>query len=162
MNIMRLASLYILSLIFGFILQFIPVPPVLATAWPLWTTLLLAAWAMHSSGPPHLIVAMILGIGLDVGFNAVLGEHAVALLFTTFIIMWARPTLESLPWWQTTIALAALWVGNALILTGLDHLTHHEAASAMRWWPVVTETFLWPLISGFIGRLCRPALNTAA
>lgn len=161
MTDVRLTLAYVLTLLAGLILQFVPVPTSLATIWPLWSLLLLAAWAMNTAAPPHLLAAFVLGIALDVSFNCVLGEHAVVLILATFIVMRARPTLENLPWWQTSIALAPLWVAAALLLMGLDHLSHHEAPAALRWWPVVTETLLWPLVNGFVSQRCQPRRTAA-
>ncbi|HEU0195656.1 MAG TPA: rod shape-determining protein MreD [Nevskiaceae bacterium] len=160
---MRLAVLYALSLFAALVLQFVQVPDWLAVVWPAWTTLLLAAWAVHAERLPHLPVAVVLGVILDVGFAAPLGEHALALLVVIFLAMRMRPTLETVSWWHGALLMLPVWLLGAAILAVIDHVAHHEAVAALRWLPTLSGAVLWPVFSSWVGewvhRSTRPVVE---
>ncbi|HEX7380591.1 MAG TPA: rod shape-determining protein MreD [Nevskiaceae bacterium] len=156
MNPLRLVTVYLCSLILGLFLQFMPPPGDGALFWPSWSMLILAAWALNMHGP-HLLAALVLGVALDVGFSSTLGEHAVVLLLTTYVVMRAAPRLELRAWWQVALLLAPLWLGGTFLMMVFDHFTHHEAGISARWLPVVSEALLWPIVNRIVARLAKPA-----
>lgn len=156
MNPLRLVTAYLCSLVLGLFLQFIQPPGDAALFWPSWSMLILAAWALNVHGP-HLLMALVLGVALDVGFSSTLGEHAVVLLLTTYVVMRVAPRLELRPRWQVALLFVPLWLVGTFLLMAFDHFTHHEAGMAARWLPVVSEALLWPLVNHVVARLARPA-----
>lgn len=146
-------SLYLISLLFGLTLQFVELPNMLAPARPMWVPLLLAGWMLNAPQLPSLLMALLLGLCMDVMLNCPLGQHALGLVMLVYIIARMRPALVLYPRWQTTVVLAPLWAGYALLLGVIDELTHHVATSSLRWWPLLPTTLLWPLIDSWLASL---------
>lgn len=149
-------SAYVLSLFVGLTLQFVQPPALVAPVWPLWTTVLLAAWAFNAPRLPHLACAVLIGCLLDVGLSSVLGEHALALLVTTYAAARLRTRADTLPGWQIGILFAAVWLVNTGILFLIDRATHHEAVPLLRWGPVVAQAALWPFVNRLVRGICPP------
>ncbi len=146
-------SLYLISLLSGLILQFVELPDMLALARPMWIPLLLAGWMLNAPQLPSLLMALLLGLCMDVMLNCPLGQHALGLVVLVYIIARMRPALLLYPRWQTTVVLAPLWAGYALLLGVIDELTHHVATPSLRWWPLLPTTLLWPLIDTWLASL---------
>lgn len=146
---------YLISLLLGLILQFVALPDVLASMRPMWIPLLLAGWALNAPRLPNLMMALLLGLCMDVMLNCPLGQHALGLLILVYLIARMRQTLMLYPRWQTTLVLVPLWVGYALFLSVIDALTHHVATPSLRWWPLLPTTLLWPLVDGWLASLNR-------
>jgi len=142
--------IYVLALVLALLLQFVVLPGWLAPARPLGVPLVLAAWVMNAPGLPALPVAFIVGLCLDVLLNCVLGQHALGLLLLTYIVARLQPTLVMVPRIQATLALAPLWAGYAVLMGLFDELTHHVASPALRWWPLLPTTLLWPLVDSLL------------
>lgn len=149
------AVYYALSLLLGFVLQFVAVPDGLAPLWPMWLPLLLAGWTLHTPRLPHLPVAFLLGLGVDVMLDCALGQHAIGLLVVTYAVARMRPFLVLYPLWQTTLVLSPLWAGYALLMGVIDELTHHAATPSLRWWPLLPTVLLWPALDLWLASLDR-------
>ncbi len=154
------AVVYVLSLFAGLVLEFVQPPALVAPVWPMWTAVVLAAWAFNAPRLPNLMCAVVIGCVLDVGLSSVLGQHALALLVTTYAAARLRERADTLPDWQIGVCFVVVWLVNAGILFLIDRATHHEAAPLLRWGPVLGETVLWPFVNRFVGRACPPPPRT--
>lgn len=146
---------YVFSLLLGFTLEFVAVPDALAPLRPMWLPLLLAGWTLHAPRLPHLPIAFLLGLGLDVMLDCALGQHAIGLLVVSYAVARMRPFLVLYPLWQTTLVLAPLWAGYALLMGVIDELTHHVATPSLRWWPLLPTVMLWPVLDLWLLSLDR-------
>lgn len=140
------SSVYLISLLFGLLLQFIVLPDALTLARPMWIPLLLVGWTLNAPQLPNLLMALLLGLCMDVMLNCPLGQHALGLLVLVYIVARLRKTLVVYPHWQITVALVPLWAGYALLMAVIDERAHHLATPSLRWWPLLPTTLLWPVI----------------
>jgi rod shape-determining protein MreD len=127
-------------------LQSIELPPLIAPWRPMWVPLLLAYWTLAASGLPTVFLGFILGLMFDVMLTAPLGEHALAFVALSYLLVRLRGALIVLPLWQISLVLAPLWSLLAFLLFWLDGLSHHPADPLLRWLPVVSTTLIWPLL----------------
>jgi rod shape-determining protein MreD len=138
---------FVASLVAALLLQFVALPGGLAPWRPQWLTLTLAYWVLADPGLPLLMAALLLGLVCDVIWVAALGEHAVVLVLVTYLLLALRDNLLELPLWQASLVLTPIWAMTAFGLFWLDGLTHHQANGALRWTPVLSTAFSWPLLT---------------
>ena len=135
------------------VLQLVALPEAVAAFRPQWVALTIAWWAFASSDRPVLPIAWIAGLALDVLFNSLLGEHALALVTVAFLVRRLRSTLILFSPLQISLALIPVWVVYAFLMFWIDGLSHHTAVPALRWLPVISSSLLWPIAAGFMDRL---------
>ena len=92
------------------------------------------------------------GLALDVFQGSLLGEHALALAFVTYLairlhlLMRAKPLFE-----QSLFVFAALMVYES-VLWVIDGWSGHPLSTPARWVHAVTGGLIWPLVFGILGR----------
>ncbi len=144
-----------LSLLLALLLQMIALPEAVASARPMWVPLVLGYWALTEPRVPVLFTALLLGLAMDVLFNSVLGQNALGLILSTFLVMRLRGIFILFPLWQATLALIPVWAAYALLMFWIDGLTHHQADPWLRWLPALSTTLFWPLVFGLLDALVR-------
>jgi rod shape-determining protein MreD len=135
-----------LSLLVALFLQMIVLPDSVAAVRPLWIPLVLAFWALQDPRLPTLIASFLFGIMLDVLFDSILGQHALACVLTTYIVIKLRPFFILFPLWQSTVALVPVWGIYAFLMFWIDGVAKHQADAWLRWVPVASSTLFWPLV----------------
>lgn len=145
-------------------LQAIDLPDWAAPWRPMWVVLLLGYWTLASPGLPTVFFGFLLGLLLDVMLGAPMGEHALAFVAATYLLVRLRGSLIVLPMWQITAVLAPVWALVAFILFWIDGLSHHPADLWLRWLPVGPTAACWPLLvllldAGLRRRRRRPKLR---
>jgi rod shape-determining protein MreD len=144
---------FLASLAVALLLQYMVLPDSLAALRPLWLPLVLGYWALFAPEYPALITSWLLGLGCDVVYDAPFGQYALGLLTVTFVIRSMRNMLIVFPTWQSTLVLAPAWCLFSLMMSWIDGTVHHRAVSALRWIPVATTTFAWPLVVTVLNNL---------
>lgn len=137
---------YFLSLAAALLLQLLELPEFVAAARPMWLPLILAYWALTEPRVSVLLGGFILGLACDVLFGSVLGQHALGLVLTAYLVTRLRPIFALFPLWQATLALIPAWLLFAFTMFWIDGATGHQANVWLRWLPVLSTTLFWPLI----------------
>lgn len=145
--------LLILSLLLAMVLQLVELPDLVAALRPEWMALVVGWWAYKAPEQPVLVIAWICGLALDVLFNNLLGQHALALLTVAFLVRRLRGTLAMLSPLQVSLALAPVWVLYAFLMFWIDGLSHHNTIPSLRWLPAAGTCAAWPLCAALLGRL---------
>lgn len=135
-----------LSLLIALFLQMVVLPDSVAAVRPLWIPLVLAFWALQDPRLPTLAASFLFGIMLDVLFDSILGQHALANVLTTYIVIKLRSLFILFPLWQSTVALIPVWLIYAFLMFWIDGVAKHQADAWLRWLPVASSTLFWPLI----------------
>jgi rod shape-determining protein MreD len=92
------------------------------------------------------------GLALDVFQGSLLGEHALALAFVTYLairlhlLMRAKPLFE-----QSLFVFAALMVYEFLLWV-IEGWSGHPLTTPTRWVHAFTGGLIWPLVVGILGR----------
>lgn len=138
------------------LLQLVALPDALASARPFWVPLILSVWAYLRPSTALLVFAFFSGIVLDVAFGTVLGQHALANVLVIYLAQRLRAFFILIDTWQIMLLLAPLWTLYAFLLFWLDGLTGRSADPALRWFPILSTTLLWPLLLMLLAQLLKP------
>jgi rod shape-determining protein MreD len=99
-----------------------------------------------------LLLAFVGGIAIDVFQGSLLGEHAFALVFVSYLgirlnlLVRAKPLFE-----QSLFVFAALMVYEFLLWV-VDGWSGHPLTAPARWVHTLTGGVIWPLVVGILGR----------
>lgn len=99
-----------------------------------------------------LLLAFVGGIAIDVFQGSLLGEHAFALVFVSYLgirlnlLVRAKPLFE-----QSLFVFAALMVYEFLLWV-VDGWSGHPLTTPARWVHTLTGGLIWPLVVGILGR----------
>lgn len=134
------------TLLIALVLQQLELPYALSLIRPLWLPLVLSYWVMVIPQPGGLLTAFLFGLMMDVLNGCVLGQHALALTLTVFVVIQIRGVLSLYPVWQEAAALLPVWLVYTVTLFWIDGATAHRADPWLRWVPVLTTGLVWPLV----------------
>ena len=139
--------LVVLSFFLTLLVDFIPLPAPLAYFLPEATAIVLIYWLLHRPQFIGIGAAFILGLLMDVGTNAPLGQHALAYICMAFLIDHKRRRIILYPFGLQAVAVSlALLVCQSVLL--LVSLFQQQEIS---WWrlllPPVLAGLLWPLLN---------------
>lgn len=132
-----------LSLLLACVLQLLELPDAVSALRPMWPALLVGFWAYVLPRSSLLPVAWLIGIGLDVLFGTILGQHALALAVIAFLCLKLSGLLRLLKAWQGGMVMLPIWAGYSFLLFWMDGTTGHDADPWMRWLPILSTALLW-------------------
>lgn len=134
------------SFIVAFTLTALPLPD-WAELWrPAWTAMVLIYWCMALPQRVGVVVAWIVGLGLDVLQGSLLGQHALALAIVAFMTHKLHRQVRVLAPWQQGVAIFALIIiyqGFIIWVTSMQGLMVHGSVA---WTTPVMSMLLWPWI----------------
>ena len=139
------------------LLDFIPLGTMSIYRLPEWTALLLIYCVIYYPTAIGLISAFILGLLIDVGTAAPLGQHALAYIMLAFLVQQRQSRLEvSGMMFQVAYVFLALVLNNTVI--SLVHWLYDQRFTG---WLVflsapVIGALIWPLVRILIQKLLRP------
>ena len=138
--------------IIGLVLTVAPLPTWLAIVRPAFLVLIVLYWSIMVPRGGGLMLAFIGGITIDVFQGSLLGEHALALAFVSYLgirlnlLVRAKPLFE-----QSLFVFAALMVYEFLLWV-IDGWSGHPLTTSARWVHTLTGGLIWPLVVGILGR----------
>jgi rod shape-determining protein MreD len=138
--------------IIAMVLTVVPLPPWLAIVRPAFLVLTVLYWSIMVPRAGGLLLGYCSGLALDVFQGSLLGEHALALTFVTYLairlhlLMRAKPLFE-----QSLFVFAALMVYE-FVLWVVDGWSGHPLTTPARWVHALTGSLIWPLVVGILGR----------
>ena len=123
---------------------------------PDWVSLTVLAWLWFVPQRFSIVGVWIFGLFLDVLYGSRLGQQASALLVMSYVALFVRQRIASLPWWQDSVLIVA-WLALRHLVYGLLNL-----ALGLSWrpltmlYPMVTTLIYWPLLR----MICWPRMQT--
>lgn len=140
----------LITILVAFILMIMPLPDAVASFRPDWLALVLIFWAMSVPRSYSVGVAWLLGIVLDVSQGTMLGQHALALCVIVYITVKFHLLMRVFPLSQLTATVFALLALYQFLLFWINGVAGVSAAAVDYWGPVVTGTFIWPIVLMFL------------
>ena len=140
----------LVTLIVGLMLAIMPLPDAIRAFRPDWLALLLIFWAMQLPRTWSVGSAWLIGIVLDVSYGTLLGQHALALCFVTFVTVRFHLLMRVFPLSQLTMTVFALLALYQFVLFWVNGVVGIAAPAASYWGPVVTGTLIWPFMYMFL------------
>lgn len=136
----------------GLLLSVSPLPQALEVYRPLWLGLLLAFWSLALPRKVGMSTAWILGLAQDVLYGNLLGQNALILALTTFLVLTFQQRLRA-PMWQQALAMLVIFGVPQLIQLWLSALTGNRQPTLALVYPAVVSAVLWPWVSYALGGL---------
>jgi rod shape-determining protein MreD len=137
--------------IIALVLTIAPLPTWGAIVRPAFLVLTVIYWSIMIPRV-GLLLAFVGGLAIDVFQGSLLGEHALALAFVSYLgirlnlLVRAKPLFE-----QSLFVFAALMVYEFLLWV-IDGWSGHPLSTPTRWVHTLTGGLIWPLIVGILGR----------
>lgn len=148
---------YPLLIVLAIALQLVALPQAIAPARPLWVPMLFAYWTYISPAGPSILLAWLVGLVLDVLFNAPLGEHALALMVGIYMVYRMRRIMLMVSFWQTALVLALPLSLYTVVLFYIDGVRGQQADVWARWLPIASSVILWPFLFPVLSMLGKPS-----
>jgi rod shape-determining protein MreD len=140
----------LLTALFALILTVLPMPATLALVRPMFLVLTVLYWSIASPRAGGIALGFFSGLMLDVFQSPVLGEHAFALTFITFVAVHEHQKIRSKPAFQQSLIVFAVLLAYEVILFFIDGWTHHPITDPRRWVHTVTGAILWAPVAALL------------
>jgi len=145
----------VLTFVLALILTIFPVPGWAEELRPHMLALTVIYWAMALPHRVSIGIAWTMGLFLDVLFDALLGQHALALALIAFFTIRLHQRLRVFPLWQQAIVIFVLCLIYSMIVLWIKGLT----GTAPNLWlfilPSLTSAMIWPLVFLFLRQVRR-------
>lgn len=145
----------LLSFLGGWILMFLHYPAWFDWLSPPWIVLLLLYWALMLPRYVNVGFAWLSGCFLDLGSNTILGEHALALVIVTYVIVKFRQKIIPLDLGKMLIVIFSL----VMLYRLLQGLVQLYSGSYFNGWSILGSAFVSALIWPFLNRVFNAKLK---
>ncbi len=141
-----------MTALIALVLTVLPLPIWFAIARPNLLVITVLYWSIMIPRSVGVLLGFVAGLALDVLQGPLLGEHALALAFVTYLairlhlLMRAKPLFE-----QSLFVFAALMVYEFLLWV-IDGWSGHPLSTPTRWVHTLTGGLIWPVAVGLLGR----------
>jgi rod shape-determining protein MreD len=139
----------LLCIIMALMLSLVPMPDWADPYRPDWVALTLIYWSMAVPRSYSVGTAWIVGVVLDVAQGTLLGQHALALSFITYMTSKFHLQLRVFPMSQMMATVLALLAVYQFILFWINGVAGIYTEAIAYWGPVVSGTLLWPVVALF-------------
>ena len=146
----------VLTSIFGLVLNIVPLPYWLTIIRPAFLVLVVLYWSTMAPFVAGLALGFISGLALDVFQGSLLGEHALALSFVTYLAVRLNLLMRAKPLFEQSLYVFAALLIYELLLWIIDGWTGRSLSNWLRWIHIATGALLWPVIAGVLGRFHAP------
>jgi rod shape-determining protein MreD len=135
------------------VLSAVPLPHILDLLRPDFVLLTVMWFALMLPRAGGLASAWIAGLVFDAFHGVVLGENALAFVVIAFLVHRFHLRMRMYPLSQQALVVLVLLLIYQFLLFWIDGVTGHPVNSWVRWLPVLTGALLWPVLTGFMGRI---------
>lgn len=154
MNKSRSLSFLLKVSLFALILSAIPLPNVLSDVAPFWLLLLYTYWLVYFSSKGRLLIALLLGVVLDVLHGDILGQNGLALVLSSAFIIYVKQSFS-----VSNTSTQQVYVFGASLIYLAALLTVHLLTQGfnLSYWillaPLVSA-LIWPVVYWLLAK-CR-------
>lgn len=146
--------LIVLTVTLALLLSIIPMGT-LSVMRPLWLTLVLSSWAILKPTRMSLVSVWILGLVEDVLYGTLLGQHALVLVLSIFLVRSLYRQAHMFPLWQQALLLFGVFGLGQLLQLWLYNLSGHRASLVSFLLPALTSAILWPFLHRLLSMKLR-------
>ena len=145
----------LVTFVLALILTIFPFPSWAEELRPHWVTLTVIYWAMALPQRVSVGIGWTLGLLLDVLFDALLGQHALALALVAFFTAKLHQRIRVFPVWQQAIVIFVFCLIYSVVILWIKGITGHAPNLWLFILPSVTSALLWPAIFLFLRQVRR-------
>ena len=144
-----------LTAIIALVLTVLPLPTWFAIARPNLLVITVLYWSIMLPRSGGLFLGFISGLALDVLQGPLLGEHALALAFVTYLAVRLNLMVRAKPVFEQSLFVFAALMVYEFLLWVIDGWSGHPLSTPTRWVHTLTGGLIWPLVAGVLGRFHR-------
>ncbi|HBY55844.1 MAG TPA: rod shape-determining protein MreD [Coxiellaceae bacterium] len=145
MNNFSLTKMWIpilLSFLVSWVLLFLQLPTWFEWLYPPLIVLVLLYWALTMPQYVNVGSALVVGIFLDILYNAPIGENAIALILMTYFVAEFRQKIIPLGFWKTSVVI----FGLMLLYQSLRFLMQGYAGEYFNAWSILGYAIVSALV----------------
>lgn len=129
------------------LLDFIPLPGDLFEWLPQFSALTLIYWLIHRPQHVGIGVAFVLGILVDVGSAAPLGQHALAYMLLSYLIIYNHRQIILYNYGVQAVVVLLALLCNELVLMLVRLFYDHRFSGWWSWLSPFVGALLWPMLN---------------
>jgi rod shape-determining protein MreD len=134
------------------VLSILPLPGWLPVIRPAFLVLAVLYWSTMAPFVAGMALGFFGGLALDVFQGSLLGEHALALCFLTYLALRFNLLMRAKPIFEQSLYVLVALVGYELLLWLIDGWTGRSMSSPLRWIHTPIGALVWPFVVGVLGR----------
>ena len=154
MNKQRVTLFLLKVVIFSTLLSAIALPEILAQINPLWMLLLYTYWLINFEAKGRLLIALVLGVLLDIMQGDILGQNALALVLASAFVLNVKQSF-----YVSNLSTQQVYVFGAASIYLLSMLGVHILTQGFNfsYWLLLTplsSALVWPIVRLLLAK-CR-------
>lgn len=154
MNKQRVTLFLLKVVIFSTLLSAIALPEILAQINPLWMLLLYTYWLINFEAKGRLLIALVLGVLLDIMQGDILGQNALALVLASAFVLNVKQSF-----YVSNLSTQQVYVFGAASIYLLSMLGVHVLTQGFNfsYWLLLTplsSALVWPIVRLLLAK-CR-------
>ncbi|MBA1271919.1 rod shape-determining protein MreD [Stutzerimonas azotifigens] len=135
-----------LTFALGLLLSVAPMPEFMNIGRPLWLAMFVTYWVLYLPHRVGMTTAWILGLGQDVLYGSLLGQHALVLTLVAGMVLALNQRLRIYPMWQQVLILLVVFGLAQLVQLWLNTLGGSRPPTLTFLLPALVSALLWPWI----------------
>ncbi len=154
MNKQRVTLFLLKVVVFSTLLSAIALPEILAQINPLWMLLLYTYWLINFEAKGRLLIALVLGVLLDIMQGDILGQNALALVLASVFVLNVKQSF-----YVSNLSTQQVYVFGAASIYLLSMLGVHVLTQGFNfsYWLLLTplsSALVWPIVRLLLAK-CR-------
>ncbi|HEX4024898.1 MAG TPA: rod shape-determining protein MreD [Steroidobacteraceae bacterium] len=142
----------VLTSLVALVLSLVPLPHWAAILRPAFLVLVVLYWSTMLPRAGGMTLGFGGGMTLDAFHGAVLGEHALALSFVTYLAIRLNLLVRAKPLFEQSLFVFAALMAYEFLLWVIDGWSGYPLSTPTRWVHTLTGGLIWPLVVGILGR----------
>lgn len=134
------------------VLSILPLPAWLQVIRPAFLVLVVLYWSTMAPFVAGMALGFLGGLALDVFQGSLLGEHALALSFLTYLALRLNLLMRAKPIFEQSLYVLLALISYEALLWVIDGWTGRSLSNPLRWLHTLTGALIWPLVVGVLGR----------
>ncbi len=122
----------------------VPLPDDLTLFRPYWVAMILIYWCLEAPDRVGTVTAFFAGIGVDLVYGNLLGQHALGLCVVAYIIQRSRLKIRFYPLWQQATVVLAVLLNDRVVNLWVYYLTGSGIPAWGYWVPPLAALAFWP------------------
>lgn len=146
---------FYLSLLFSYTLFFYPLRGELSYWRPMFVFITVTFWLIVE---PHVLgvgFAWLAGLALDMLAGAPIGQNALAMAITAYLLQLARQRIHNFQIFHQMLVIAVLGMFYQMVAVVVGLVAGKNADSWAMIYPVISSSLLWPLIAIVLWKVYR-------
>ncbi len=136
----------LLTFIAAFVATLIPLTDALIRLRPEWVSLVLIYWCVYIPERVGVLVGWVCGLFLDILFNSLLGQYALALAVVAFLSYQFSVRIKLYPMFQQSLIVMLLVAVFQIIILWIKGINSTYTHTLLYWLPSLSSALLWPFV----------------